>query len=198
MCAFSQTRAAAERIHAHSRSDIARARAVQLLDQLARCEAALVSSARQPCPSTWGLLRALVLTVRDLAGRRWLEASSDEPAVCAFTALLDSAAPPAITDLDRVAGGVLAARFGPVSAPGVTSTVSRAGTPGQPRPANAPREETLHVRDLRRGRPAARQPQPAGQGRAGEDARRYPDRVPQRPGRWSRSGDDRPGGPASG
>ena len=197
MCAFSQTRAAAERIRDHSRSDIARARALQLLDQLNRCEAVLVSGTGQAHPGTWGLLRALVLTVRDLAGRRWLEASSDDPAVCAFTALLDSAAPPAISDLDRVAGGVLAARFGPVSAPGAASTVRRAGTPGQPRPGNAPRDETLRVRDLRRARPAARQPQPAGHGRPADHARRYPDRVPQRPGGWSRSAHDRPGSPAS-
>lgn len=168
MCAFSQTRAAAERIRDHARSDIAHARAVQLLDQLARCEAALARATGQPCPSTWGLLRALVLTVRDLAGRRWLEASSEDPAVCAFTALLDSAAPPVITDLDQVAGGVLSARFGPVSAPAATSTISRAGTPSRPRPANTPRDGTLHGRGLRR----ARQPQPAGQGRPADQARR--------------------------
>jgi hypothetical protein len=175
MGAFSQTRAAAERIRDHSRSDIARARAVQLLDQLARCEAVLVSGDAQARPGTWGLLRALVLTVRDLAGRWWLEASSDDPAVCAFTALLDSAAPPAITDLDRVAGGVLAARFGPVSAPGATSTASRAGTPGQPRPGKTPRYGTLDVRGLRRARPARpaiRQPQLTGQDRPDGQARR--------------------------
>jgi len=125
MCAFSQTRAAAEWIRDHAFSDVARARAVQLLDQLARCEAVLLSGTEQARPGTWGLLRALVLTVRDLAGRWWLEASSDDPAVCAFTALLDSAEPPAITDLDKVAGGVLAARFGLVSAPDATSRTCR-------------------------------------------------------------------------
>lgn len=194
MCTFSQTRAAAERIRDHARSEIARARAVQLLDQLARCEAALVSSARPPCPSTWGLLRALVLTVRDLAGRWWLEASSDDPAVCAFTALLDSPAPPAITDLDRVAGGVLSARFGPVT-PGATRTVSRSGTPGRPRPANAPRDGTPHLRDLRRARLAARQPQPAGQGRPADRARPASGPSAFTPGRRSRAVDDRLGGP---
>jgi hypothetical protein len=195
MGTFPRTRAAAEQIRDHARSDIARARAMQLLDQLARCEPVLASGTRQPCPSTWGLLRALVLTVRDLTGRRWLEASSDDPAVCAFTALLHSVAPPGITDLDRVAAAVLTARFGPVSASGAAGTVSRVGTPGQHRPGYAPPDGTLHARDLRRAPPAtAGRPE---QSRPADHARRYPARVPQRPEHWSRAAHDHPGTPRS-
>lgn len=194
MGTFPRTRAAAERIRDHARSDIARARADQLLDQLARCETALARSTRQPCPSTWGLLRALVLTVRDLAGRWWLEASSDDPAVSAFTALLDSPAPPAITNLDRIAGGVLNARYGPVT-PGATTAITRPGTPRRPRPANTPRNGTPHLQDLRRARLTARQPQPAGQGRPADHARPASGPSAFTPGRRSRAADDRLGGP---
>jgi STAS domain len=64
-----------------------------------------------------GLLRDLVLAVRDLAGPAWLEASGDDPDVAAFTALQATPVPPSPAELDEIIARVLWARFAPPGPP---------------------------------------------------------------------------------
>jgi len=49
-----------------------------------------------------GVLRDLVLAVRDLAGPAWLAAASDDPGIAAFTALQATPVPPAPAELDEI------------------------------------------------------------------------------------------------
>lgn len=121
MSQFSKTRAAAEYVALHGRSEPSRARAGVLLARLATCKAALEdgngSSARTgngPQPTVDpGTLRALVLAARDLVGRAWLKANADDPDVEAFVAMCNEAVPPDAEEIDRTCSAVLWARFAP-------------------------------------------------------------------------------------
>jgi hypothetical protein len=77
-----------------------------------------------------GLLRDLVLAVRDLAGPAWLDASGDDPDVAAFTVLEAAARPPDRARIDEICYGHASPRApaGMIRAPGRTG-------PGQPAPS---------------------------------------------------------------
>jgi len=109
---FRKTRAAAETIARHARSEPTRARAVALLEQLAAWETATNGNGRQQAAAGAGLLRSLVIAVRDLAGTGWLEAMADDPDVAAFTAMQATASPPDPDSIDETCSRVLWARFG--------------------------------------------------------------------------------------
>jgi hypothetical protein len=114
---FSKTRAAAEYAALHARADLVRVRAAALLQELAACEATLAGGngrhGRQPAAAAAGLLRGLVIAVRDLAGPAWVEASADDPDVAAFTAMQATASPPDPRVIDETCSRVLWARFSP-------------------------------------------------------------------------------------
>ena len=65
-----------------------------------------------------GLLRDLVLAVRDLVGPAWLDASGDDPDAAAFTVLEAAASPPDQARIDEICSRVLWARFAPGNRPG--------------------------------------------------------------------------------
>jgi uncharacterized protein (DUF2267 family) len=110
MSRFTKTRAAADYICRHSSSDLTRHRALELLTQLRSCEAALAAEGDTPLVAQ-SLLRALVLTVRELTGTAWLSASRDDPDIAAFAALEMKPRPPSPADLDEILSRVLWARF---------------------------------------------------------------------------------------
>jgi hypothetical protein len=111
MSVFPQTRAAAAWIGQHGPGDLTRARARALLKRLRACEAALASADPGLPAVTQGLLRGLVLTVRDLAGPGWLAARTGTPDIDAFTALDSAPRSPAPAVLDEILSRVLRARF---------------------------------------------------------------------------------------
>ena len=129
MSTLATTRAATEYAARHARSELARTRAAVLLARLGVCEAAITGGDGQP-PVLAGLLRGLVLAVRDLAGPAWLEASGDDPDVAAFTALQATASPPDPARIDEVCSRVLWARFAPDGPP--------TGHPGSDCPGRRP------------------------------------------------------------
>lgn len=110
MRTFTKTRAAADYIGRHTSSDLTRHRALILLHQLRSCEAALATEGDIPV-AVHGLLRALVLAVRELTGTAWLAASRDDPDIAAFAALDMKPHPPSPADLDEILSRVLWARF---------------------------------------------------------------------------------------
>lgn len=110
---FPRTRTAARYAFQHATSHLVWARASQLLHELSQCETALATGNGQPSPDGYGLLRILVLAVRDLAGRTWLDANADDPAIAAFTALSTTCAPPDPGSLDQTLAAVIWARFAP-------------------------------------------------------------------------------------
>lgn len=113
MMPFAKTRAAAEYAARHGRSELTRTRGAVLLEQLAACQAALGDdNGRQAPAAAGGLLRELVLAVRDLAGRTWLNANSDDSDVAAFTVMQAMPAPPGPEEIDETCARVLWARFG--------------------------------------------------------------------------------------
>ena len=87
MSVFPKTRAAAGHIAGTGPGELARARATILLARLGACEDILPGGEGGVPAALHGLLRDLVLAVRDLAGPAWLDASGDDPDVTAFTAL---------------------------------------------------------------------------------------------------------------
>ena len=112
---FAKTRAAAEYAALHARADLSRARAAAILQELVACETALADrNGRQPDAVSAGLLRTLVIAVRDLVGPAWLEASADDPDVAAFTAMQATASPPDAGVVDETCSRVLWTRFSPV------------------------------------------------------------------------------------
>jgi len=122
MSAFPKTRAAGRYTARHARGELARARAAAVLATLGACEGI---PAGGEVPAVFhGLLRDLVLAVRDLAGPAWLEASGDDPDVAAFTALQATPVPPSPAELDEIIARVLWARFAP---PGPPARRRRAG-----------------------------------------------------------------------
>jgi hypothetical protein len=115
MSAFPKTRAAARYAARHAWGELARARAAVVLARLGACEGI---PAGGEVPAVFhGLLRDLVLAVRDLAGPAWLDASGDDPDVAAFTALQATPVPPSPAELDEIIARVLWARFAPPGPP---------------------------------------------------------------------------------
>ena len=111
---FGKTRAAAEYAALHALADVTRVRAAVLLQELAACETALADGkGRQSAAVSAALLRSLVITVRDLAGPAWLDASAGDPDVAAFTAMQATASPPDPGVADETCSRVLWARFSP-------------------------------------------------------------------------------------
>jgi uncharacterized protein (DUF2267 family) len=110
MGAFTKTRAAADYIRRHASSDLTSHRALELLEQLRSCEAALAAEGDVPV-AVQSLLRALVLTVRELTGTGWLAVNRDDPDIAAFAALDMKPHPPPPADLDEILSRVLWARF---------------------------------------------------------------------------------------
>lgn len=109
---FRKTRAAAEAIARHARSELTRARAAALLEQLAAWETAADGNDRQRAAADAGVLRSLVIAVRDLVGTGWLDAMADDPDVAAFTVMQATASPPDPGRIDETCSRVLWARFG--------------------------------------------------------------------------------------
>jgi len=101
---FRKTRAAAGYAARHASAALTRVRAAALLEQLADWE-----TAANP-----GMLRSLVIAVRELAGTGWLDAMADDPDVAAFTAISATASAPSPDSIDETCSRVLWARFSPV------------------------------------------------------------------------------------
>jgi uncharacterized protein (DUF2267 family) len=110
MTTFTKTRAAADFICRHASSALTRHRALELLQQLGSCEAALATEGDIPV-AVQSLLRSLVLAVRELTGTGWLTVNRDDPDIAAFAALDMKPRPPSPADLDEVLSRVLWARF---------------------------------------------------------------------------------------
>ena len=104
MESFRKTRAAAGYAARHASATLTRVSAAALLELLADWELA----------ADPGLLRSLVIAVRELAGTDWLEARADDPDVAAFTALSATAIAPSPDRIDETCSRVLWARFSPV------------------------------------------------------------------------------------
>src|SRR5690242_21917100 len=112
MSVFPKTRAAAGYIAAAGPGELARARAAILLTRLDACDDIFPGDGGMPAV-LHGLLRDLMLAVRDLAGPAWLDASGDDPDVAAFTVLEATASPPDRARIDEMCSRVLWARFAP-------------------------------------------------------------------------------------
>jgi len=132
MSVFPKTRAAAGYIATAHAGELARARAAILLARLDACDDILSGDGGVPA-ALHGLLRDLVQAVRDLAGPAWLDASSHDPDVTAFTVLQAAASPPDPARTDEICSRVLWARFAPPA--GQDDPGSDA--PGQPVPGLA-------------------------------------------------------------
>ena len=133
MSVFPKTRAAAGYIAGTGPGELARARATILLARLGACDDILPGGEGDVPAALHGLLRDLVLAVRDLAGPAWLDASGDDPDVAAFTVLEATASPPDRARIDEICSRVLWARFAPGTGrddPGHGRT-----GPGQPAPS---------------------------------------------------------------
>jgi len=111
---FRKTRAAAGYAAQHASPVPARVRAAALLEQLADWETAEDAGIRQQAAADPGLLRSLVIAVRDVAGTDWLDAMADDPDVAAFTAISAAASAPSPDRIDEMCSRVLWARFSPV------------------------------------------------------------------------------------
>jgi hypothetical protein len=131
MSVFPKTRAAGY-IAGTGPGELARARATILLARLGACEAILPGDGDVPAALP-GLLRDLVLAVRDLAGPAWLGANGDDPDVAVFTVRQAVASPPDPARIDEICSRVLWARFAPGSG---QADPGHGGTgPGQPAPS---------------------------------------------------------------
>jgi hypothetical protein len=112
---FRKTRAAARYAARHARAPLTRVRAAALLEQLADWETAAADGGiRQQAAADPGLLRSLVIAVRELAGTGWLDSMADDPDVAAFTAISAAASAPSPGRIDETCSRVLWARFSPV------------------------------------------------------------------------------------
>jgi len=115
---FPKTRAAAGYIAGTGPGELARARATILLARLGACEDILPGGQGDVPAAVCGLLRDLVLAVRDLAGPAWLDANGDDPDVAALTVLEAAASPPDPARIDEICSRLLWARFAPRHRPG--------------------------------------------------------------------------------
>jgi hypothetical protein len=131
--AFPKTRAAAGYIAGAGPGELARARAAILLARLGACDDLLPGDEAGVPAALHGLLRDLVLAVRDLAGPAWLDASADDPDVTAFTVLQAAASPPDRTRIDEICSRLLWARYAPGT--GRDDPGHRSAGPGQPAPS---------------------------------------------------------------
>ena len=113
MGSFRKTRTAAGYAARHASAALTRVRAAALLEQLARWETADGTIGPQAAADP-GLLRSLVIAVRDLAGTGWLDAMADDPDVAAFTALSATATAPPPERIDETCSRLLWARFSPL------------------------------------------------------------------------------------
>ena len=113
MSVFPKTRAAAGYIAGTGPGELARTRATILLARLGACEDILPGGEGDVPAALHGLLRDLMLAVRDLAGPAWLDACADDPDVAAFTAMQATASPPDPGVVDETCSRVLWARFSP-------------------------------------------------------------------------------------
>jgi hypothetical protein len=109
MATLSQTLAAAGYLTRHAPAALTRSRALLLEEKLIACGNPL-SNAAAPSP---GLLRQIVIAVRDLAGPAWLHAHAGDPGIHAFTSLDSTPTPPSPLVLDEILTRCLRARFGP-------------------------------------------------------------------------------------
>jgi hypothetical protein len=114
---FPKTRAAAGYIAGTGPGELARARATILLARLGACED-ILPGGEGDVPASCGLLRDLVLAVRDLVGPAWLDANGDDPDVAALTVLEAAASPPDPARIDEICSQLLWARFAPGHRPG--------------------------------------------------------------------------------
>jgi hypothetical protein len=117
MSVFPKTRAAAGYIAGTVPGELARARATILLARLGACEDILPGGEGE-VHAACGLLRDLVLAVRDLADPAWLDANGDDPDVAALTVLEAAASPPDPARIDEICSRLLWARFAPRHRPG--------------------------------------------------------------------------------
>lgn len=101
---LSHTSATARSIARHTPVALTRTRALLLDRQLATCTTG-------PTP---GMLRQIVIAVRDLAGPAWLARHASDPAISAFAALDTIPTPPPLPILDHTLARCLQARFSPV------------------------------------------------------------------------------------
>ena len=132
MSVFPKTRAAAGYIAGTSPGELARARAAILLARLGACEGILPGDEGGVPGAACGLLRYLVLAVRDLAGPAWMDANGDDPDVAALT-VLEAASPPDPARIDEICSRVLWARF--AQAPAGTTRATAAPAPASQHPA---------------------------------------------------------------
>lgn len=116
MYSFGKTRAAAQYAARHARAELTRVRATALLEQLTAWETATDGNDGRQAVADPGLLRSLVIAVRDLAGAGWLDAMADDPDVAAFAGLQASPSPLDPDGIDETCSRVLWARFSPVGA----------------------------------------------------------------------------------
>lgn len=133
MSVFPETRAAAGYIAGTGPGELARARATILLARLGACEDILPGGEGNAPGALHGLLRDLVLAVRDLAGPAWLDANGDDPDVAAFTVLEAAASPPDPARIDEICSRVLQARLGSGTDP--DDPGHRGTGPAQPAPS---------------------------------------------------------------
>jgi hypothetical protein len=110
MSVFPKTRAATGYIAGTGPGELARARATILLARLGACDDILPGGQGDVPAACHGLLRDLVLAVRDLAGWAWLDANGDDPDVTAFTVLEAAASPPDPARIDETCSRVLWSR----------------------------------------------------------------------------------------
>jgi hypothetical protein len=103
MRAFSRTRTVLRHITQHAPSHLTRSRALLLDHQLTTCTT----------PPSPGMLRQIVVAIRQLAGPAWLEANADSPAISAFANLDTTPIPPPLPLLDQILARCLEARFIP-------------------------------------------------------------------------------------
>jgi hypothetical protein len=139
---FPKTRAAAGHIAGAGPGELARARAAILLARLGACEDILPGDGDVPAV-LHGLLRDLVLAVRDLAGTAWLDASGDDPDVAAFTVLEAAASPPDPARIDEICSRGCG-NGSPQAPAGMTRAT--AAPPGRPAARAAPSGPRRHAR----------------------------------------------------
>ena len=108
MATLSQTRAAVGYLARHAPTTLTRSRALLLQEKLTACGSPLSNTAT-PSP---GLLRQVVIALRDLVGPAWLHARDGDPGIHAFTSLDSTSAPPSPLVLDEILARCLRARFG--------------------------------------------------------------------------------------
>jgi hypothetical protein len=120
---FRKTRTAAGYAARHASAALTRARAAALLEQLAAWETVAEVNTRPQAAADPGLLRSLVIAVRDLTGTSWLDAMADDPDVAAFTTLSATASAPPPDRIDETCSRLLWARFSPLYGSQASDTV---------------------------------------------------------------------------